>query len=112
MSMDFASGKELHQLCRENGLAISAVMLKREMELGSVSEQSIRERLARSLQIMEASVHEPLGQPRRSLSGLIGGEAWKVYNAGMAAQGSVPEAVSDEAGPERRGGRLTDDDQP
>ena len=81
MSMDFASGKELHQLCREHGLTISAVMLRREMELGSVSEQSVRDRLARALQIMEASVHEPLGQPRRSLSGLIGGEAWKVYDA-------------------------------
>lgn len=85
MSMDFVSGKELHQLCLENGLAISAVMLKREMELGSVSEQSVRGRLARSLQIMEASVHEPLGQPRRSLSGLIGGEAWKVYDAKIAS---------------------------
>lgn len=97
MSMDFASGNELYQLCLEHGAAISEVMLKREMELGSVSEQSIRERLARSLQIMEAAVHEPLGQPRRSLSGLIGGEAWKVYNAGMAAGGRGIASLCGEA---------------
>ena len=100
MSMDFASGNELYQLCLEHGVAISEVMLKREMELGSVSEQSVRERLARSLQIMEAAVHEPLGQPRRSLSGLIGGEAWKVYNAAMADPVSAPEAKNGDAKPE------------
>ncbi len=95
MSMDFTTGKELYQLCEENGLPISAVMLGREIELGSVSEQSVRERLDRSLQIMEASVHEPLGQPRRSLSGLIGGEAWKVYRT--AAQSGVPYAEKESA---------------
>ncbi len=99
MSMDFASGKELYELCREKGLSISEVMLGREMELGSVSEQSVRERLARSLQIMEASVHEPLGQPRRSLSGLIGGEAWKVYNAGLADPVSEPNVSGSGAKP-------------
>ncbi len=97
MSMDFTSGSELYQLCREHGAAISEVMLKREMELGSVSEQSVRERLARSLQIMEAAVHEPLGQPRRSLSGLIGGEAWKVYNAGKTAEGRGIASLCGEA---------------
>ena len=101
MSMDFASGKELYELCRETGLSISEVMLGREMELGSVSEQSVRERLARSLQIMEASVHEPLGQPRRSLSGLIGGEAWKVYNAGLADPVSEPNVSGSGAKPWR-----------
>lgn len=101
MSMDFTSGKELYELCREKGLSISEVMLGREMELGSVSEQSVRERLARSLQIMEASVHEPLGQPRRSLSGLIGGEAWKVYNAGLADPVSEPNVSGSGAKPWR-----------
>lgn len=98
MSMDFASGNELYQLCREHGAAISEVMLKREMELGSVSEQSVRERLVRSLQIMEAAVHEPLGQPRRSLSGLIGGEAWEGHR-------QAPQAPCRRQDPRRRKNR-------
>ncbi len=81
--MDFTSGKELFEICQENRFPISRAMLLREMDLGKCGEQTVREKLERSLEIMEASVHEPLGKPRRSLSGLIGGEAWKVYNAGQ-----------------------------
>ncbi len=98
MSMDFASGKELCQLCREHSVPISAVMLRREMELGGVSERSVRERLARSLQIMGAAVHEPLEHPQRSLSGLIGGEAWKVYHAAAWNAGAVPAQEAEESG--------------
>ncbi len=90
MSMDFSSGKELDQLCRDRGIRISDAMMGRETELGHTDEKTVRERLKRSLKIMEASVHEPLGQPRRSLSGLIGGEAWKVYDAAARGAGEMP----------------------
>ncbi len=103
MSMDFTDGKELDRLCREHGMAISAVMLARETELGERGEREIREKLARSLAIMEKSVRESLRKPKKSLSGLIGGEARKVWLEGLTDEAdgpgpSFPGAKSPEEG--------------
>lgn len=78
--MDFTNGAELLKICQEEHCQISKVMLERELELGKCGETQVKDRLKRFLDIMEAAVHEPLGEPRRSLSGLIGGEAWRVYD--------------------------------
>ncbi len=82
--MDFTTGKELLDLCTGQNLPISAVMLRREMELGKCSEEEIRKRLARSLQIMEEGTHEPVKKPRKSMSGLVGGEAKAFYETAFS----------------------------
>lgn len=82
--MDFLNGKTLLEMCAADGLPISAVMKRREMEVGGSDDSDITKRLNRALEIMNESVHEPLKEPKKSIGGLIGGEAKKVsdYGAG------------------------------
>lgn len=77
--MDFASGKALLDLCQEYKIPISEVMKEREIQVGKRTEEEIEQKLNRALEIMNHAVHEPLTKPRKSIGGLIGGEAKRVY---------------------------------
>lgn len=77
--MDFKTGKELVELCSRENISISSAMKKRELANGG-TEQEIAEKMERALSIMKNAVKEPLSDPRKSLSGLIGGEAKKVWD--------------------------------
>ncbi|MCM1148998.1 MAG: L-serine ammonia-lyase, iron-sulfur-dependent, subunit alpha [Butyricicoccus sp.] len=76
--MDFKSGAELLQLCREGHLSISQVMRRRECELGETTLDEIDHRMARALEIMRASATQPVKTSLRSMGGLIGGQAKKL----------------------------------
>lgn len=76
--MDFKSGKELLELCAREQLPVSAVMKQREITCGSLSGEEIDKKLDTVLSIMREAVHEPLRNPKKSIGGLIGGEARKV----------------------------------
>lgn len=76
--MDFKSGKELLELCKNNDLRISDVMLRREAEETGSSEEEILEKLKVSLDIMDRSTKISIQEPTRSIGGLIGGEARKI----------------------------------
>ncbi|MEY8354450.1 L-serine ammonia-lyase, iron-sulfur-dependent, subunit alpha [Lachnospiraceae bacterium 54-53] len=76
--MDFISGKELLELCEENGWPISRAMCEREVsEFGSSPEETVS-RMKEAYRIMKESCRKPLDQPVASIGGLIGGEAAKV----------------------------------
>ena len=78
MNWDFTNAAELLQLCRENDLPISEVMIRREMQLGGVRRESIMERLDEALRVMNVSVDRAISDPVKSMGGLIGGEANKM----------------------------------
>ena len=78
--MDFISGQTLLEACEASGLPISKVMKQREIDCGTLTEEEIDKKLQRVLEIMQASVHEPLTNPRKSMGGLLGGEAQLVKN--------------------------------
>lgn len=82
--MDFANGKTLLELCEEHQMPISAVMREREISVGKSSDKEIEQKLARALEIMNHAVHQPLTKPRKSIGGLIGGEAKLVYEHAAA----------------------------
>lgn len=73
--MDFKNGAELLALCGSSGLSISSVMKRRECELFDASPEFIEARMARALAIMKEAASAPLSSPKRSMGGLIGGEA-------------------------------------
>lgn len=75
MNIDFKNGKELLELCRIKDCRISEAMLLRESRLTEKPEKAIRERMRTAWKIMEDSALSPLKKPRRSIGGLIGGEA-------------------------------------
>ena len=78
--IDFHNGAGLLALWEEYGLTISRSMVFREMELGETSEEAIRRRLSRSIEIMKASTTDPLSNPIPSMGGLIGGEAKALWD--------------------------------
>ena len=73
--MDFKNGSELLELCRENNCSISDIMKRRECELGETDLSSITARMTKAWEIMKESASAPIAAPRRSIGGLIGGEA-------------------------------------
>ena len=80
--MDFRSGKELLELCREEGLPISEIMKRRETDSGLRTEEEMLREMEQVAEIMQAAVKKQLEKPERSLSGLIGGEGRKVLEFG------------------------------
>lgn len=76
--MDFKSGAELLQLCRQEKLPISQVMRRRECELAETTPDEVERRMARALEIMHDSAAQPLKTTVRSMGGLIGGQARKL----------------------------------
>lgn len=79
--MDFKSGKELLELCEQNDLLISDVMLRREADETGNSETEILDRLKVSLDIMDRSTKASIADPVTSIGGLIGGEAKKIMES-------------------------------
>ena len=76
--MDFKNAKELLHLCEEAGSSISDIMLKREIELGEISEIEALARMEKAFHIMRDSARTPVKTPVKSMGGLIGGEARKL----------------------------------
>lgn len=77
--MDFTTGRQLNDLCREQNQPISAIMKQREISHGELKENIIDHKLLTALKIMQDAVKAPLDRPRRSIGGMIGGEARQVY---------------------------------
>ena len=86
--MDFRTGKELLQLCRQESCPISRIMRLRECELGETTQDVVDRRMARALEIMRASATQPLKNPVGSMGGLIGGEA-KLLSAHAARKKDI-----------------------
>ncbi|GAB6088003.1 L-serine ammonia-lyase, iron-sulfur-dependent, subunit alpha [Alkaliphilus crotonatoxidans] len=78
--MNFSSGIELLELCAENNLKIYQVMLLKEMEATGLTADEILEKMRVSLEIMKNAVKMGLEEEIKSVSGLIGGDAKKIYN--------------------------------
>lgn len=76
--MDFLSGQQLIDLCKETNLPISQAMKQREIDCGSLDEAEIGKKLETVLTIMRDASTGPLKNPKKSIGGLIGGEAKKV----------------------------------
>lgn len=80
------------ELCQANGMSISDVMKGRECSLGEVTEEEICRRMGQALEIMRDSATSSVENPRKSMGGLIGGEAQKLSRQraqGMSIGGPV-----------------------
>ncbi len=90
--MDFKNGAELLDLCSQYSCSISQIMRRRECELGETTQDVLQAKMERILSIMKESATSPIKSPRKSIGGLIGGEA-RLLNehrtAGKAICGNV-----------------------
>ncbi|MGN0295265.1 MAG: L-serine ammonia-lyase, iron-sulfur-dependent, subunit alpha [Lachnospiraceae bacterium] len=73
--MDFKNASELLNLCSKNQMLISDVMKERECSLGENTMDAICGRMNRVLEVMRESAFSAVKNPRKSMGGLIGGEA-------------------------------------
>lgn len=94
--MDFKTGQELLELCREFDMSVSQVMRRRETDNGVLSETQIEEKLNTIIDIMGKGAHTPLTEPRKSMGGLIGGEAKLVHDHSLA-QTNVTDSILSKA---------------
>lgn len=76
--MDFHNAEELIELCNKNGKSVADIMREREITETEASSDEIESRMLHSLEIMRESVHKPLRTVKKSVGGLIGGEASKL----------------------------------
>lgn len=77
-NIDFKNGTTLLELCEQCHYNISDAMKEREICLTKTDAEEVNRRMQNALSIMQASVHQPLTVPVKSMGGLIGGEAAKL----------------------------------
>ncbi len=90
--MDFKHAKDLLELCENENLPISEVMIRREITYSEADRNIIIEKMEKALRIMKDSAHRPLDAPVKSMGGLIGGESAKLkkrYDSGASICGNV-----------------------
>jgi len=91
--MDFHSGAELLAVCRENRVSIAEAMQQREEFLSELPRGRIRGEMKKNLAVMREGVALGLRGDVRSLSGLSGGDAKRLYDYG----GNAPLLGADAA---------------
>lgn len=78
--MNFSKGQELLELCKENNMSIARVMLQKEVSASGLTEEAIGDKMCISLEIMKRAIYRGLNEDIKSVSGLIGGDAKKVFD--------------------------------
>lgn len=77
--MDIAkSGEELIKICRSEGISLSEYAIRREMEDSDLSRDEVIKRMQKVLEAMKNSAKEARDKEVYSVSGLIGGDAYKL----------------------------------
>ncbi len=84
--MDFKNGQELLELCREENVPISTIMKFRETTNGISSMEEVEQKMEKVLSIMKTAVASSLNNPKKSISGIIGGEAKKIADYGKTGK--------------------------
>ena len=76
--MNFKNAEELLALCETSRCPISEIMIRRECSEGETDRDTVLRKMERALAIMKQSAKSAISEPKRSMGGLIGGEAKKV----------------------------------
>ena len=82
---EFHDGAALLELCASEGIPISKAMLLREEALSETSSEALLREMRENLTTMKQAVERGLSGSVRSLSGLSGGEASRLYEYSKAA---------------------------
>lgn len=73
--LHFRNAQEILAQCAENGCLISDLMIRRESSRTDRTEGDIINEMRRTWEIMKSSAFDPVETPKKSIGGLIGGEA-------------------------------------
>ena len=72
------TGEELLAICKEEGIKLSEYALRCEMQSKNLSKEEVLEKLSKTLEVMKKSSSKGREEEVYSLSGLIGGDAFKL----------------------------------
>ncbi|HOQ09172.1 MAG TPA: L-serine ammonia-lyase, iron-sulfur-dependent, subunit alpha [Syntrophomonadaceae bacterium] len=75
----FHRGQDLLNICAQQNMSIAQVMLRAEAEERGWEEKQVMHQLDRAFRVMEESVKKGLNAEIKSMSGLIGGNGFKLY---------------------------------
>ncbi|AHF07625.1 L-serine ammonia-lyase, iron-sulfur-dependent, subunit alpha [Desulfitobacterium metallireducens] len=81
------------QLAEEKGLKIGEIVIAEQAEESEKTESELRERMRVNLNVMRAAVQTGLLEERHSLSGLVGGDASKVYDRWKSGKSLTGERI-------------------
>ena len=76
--MNIKSGKELLNICSEQNISLSEFAIKEEMERSEISREEVIQKMKTVLDVMKESTNEGREKKIYSVSGLIGGDAYKL----------------------------------
>lgn len=94
--VDFATGAEMLAYCEANDLPLSDAICIRERALLAAegfATDATSEYLDRVIEVMRAAATTPLENPRRSMGGLIGGEAKRLRDLRESGRG-LPDSTA------------------
>lgn len=86
------SGEELLKICEEEQISLSEYAIRYEMENRDISREDLFEKMRKNLRVMQASANEGMEKKVYSVSGLIGGDAYKLrkyYEKGESLTGNT-----------------------
>ena len=72
------SGEELLRICQEENISLSEYAIRYEMEDKGISREELFEKMRKNLHVMITSANEGMEKEVYSVSGLIGGDAYKL----------------------------------
>lgn len=72
------SGEELLKICKEENMSLSEYAIRYEMETKDISREELFEKMRKTLEAMKIGAKEGREKAVYSLSGLIGGDAYKL----------------------------------
>lgn len=90
--MNISSGRELVEACEAMGISIGEFAIRQESDETGISREDIWNRMKEALRVMESSTSRGVSEKVISVSGLIGGDAFrlgKYLKNGKSVGGSV-----------------------
>ena len=76
--MNIKNGEELLKRCAEENLSIGEFVIRQEMEESGLGREEIYQKMVENLRVMEFSTAKGIDEKVISVSGLIGGDAYRV----------------------------------
>jgi len=76
--MFVSSGKELIEICKEENISIYEYTIREEMSKSDLSREKVIEKMRKNLHVMQNSSNYAQENIVKSVSGLIGGDAYKL----------------------------------
>lgn len=74
------SGIELLEICDKHNISLSEYAIRCEMEEKGLTRDEVIEKMRKNLKVMISAANEGMEKEVYSVSGLIGGDAFKIYN--------------------------------